>query len=56
LIFFRTHVKSGWHVGVYLADHLFVHCTSGVGVYVSSLSSPRYAPKIYAYGRIPIKD
>ena len=50
LLFFRTHVKSGWHVGVYLTDGWFIHSTSKKGVTISNLSE--YNRIYYAAGRV----
>jgi lipoprotein Spr len=52
LVFFRTHIKSGWHVGVYIVDGFFVHASSHRGVYVSNLKETYYAKKYYGGGRI----
>jgi lipoprotein Spr len=52
LVFFRTRVASGWHVGVYLTDGWFVHSKSRAGVIFSNLNDPNYKRIFYAAGRI----
>lgn len=52
LVFFRTNVKSGWHVGVYLVDGWFIHSASRQGVKVSNLKDPKYSRIFYRAGRI----
>lgn len=52
LVFFRTRIKSGWHVGVYITDGFFVHSSSKRGVFVSNLKDPQYTRIYYGAGRI----
>ncbi len=52
LVFFRTKVKSGWHVGLYLIDGWFIHSTSIRGVTVSNINEPRYKNIFYSGGRL----
>jgi probable lipoprotein NlpC len=52
LVFFKSSGPSGWHVGLYLIDGLFVHSASKRGVYISSLNDATYEKKIRGYKRI----
>lgn len=54
LLFFRTtRSRRITHIGVYLADHQFVHASASQGVMISNLQDP-YWKKRYAFlGRVP---
>jgi lipoprotein Spr len=50
LVFFRTKIKSGWHVGVYLTNGWFIHSKSHKGVTISNLNE--YSRIYYGAGRV----
>lgn len=52
LVFFRTKAKSGWHVGVYLADGYFIHSKSHKGVTISNLNENLYERIYFGAGRL----
>lgn len=53
LVFFRTRIKSGWHVGLYLIDGWFIHSSStGKGVTLNNLDEPGYKKIFYSGGRL----
>ena len=52
LVFFRTTSRSGWHVGVYLADGYFIHAESRkTGVIITNLNTTYYTKKFLSGGR-----
>lgn len=54
LIYFKRERKSGWphHVGMYLKNGWFIHCTRSTGVTVESLQSSKLTPTIHSITRI----
>jgi hypothetical protein len=53
LLFFRTHVASTWHVGVFLRNKKFVHASgSGSGVKISSINEKKYNQMFLSGGRL----
>ncbi|MDI9337902.1 MAG: NlpC/P60 family protein [Alphaproteobacteria bacterium] len=54
LVFFKTTSKSISHVGIYLTNNKFVHCSSSYGVTISDLRDGYYAARFVGAGRFPI--
>lgn len=52
LVFFKIESKQVSHVGVYLANHHFMHASSKKGVMISDLEEPYFKKYYYAGGRI----
>jgi cell wall-associated NlpC family hydrolase len=52
LVFFTSPGPSGWHVGFYLVDGLFVHAASKKGVYISSINDQSYEKRLKGFRRI----
>ena len=46
LIFFKTGTRSR-HVGIYLGNNEFLHASAKMGVIVSSLKNPYWAPRLW---------
>ena len=46
LVFFKTGARSR-HVGIYLGNHEFLHASAKMGVIVSSLKNPYWAPRLW---------
>jgi lipoprotein Spr len=53
LVFFRTHGKRISHVGIYLANHFFVHASASHGVMISSLNEDYWTRKYAGAGQLP---
>lgn len=51
LIFFQNAAKLINHVGIYIADNLFVHSHSGSGVTIDSLSERYYSHRFFTARR-----
>ena len=54
LIYFKQERRSGWphHVGMYLWDGYFIHCTSSTGVTVESLYTSKLSKSVKSISRI----
>lgn len=52
LVFFRNNSKSGWHVGIYMYDGLFIHSGVKHGVFVNNLNDSYYKKVYYGAGRL----
>ena len=46
LVFFKTGARSR-HVGIYLGNNEFLHASAKMGVIVSSLKNPYWAPRLW---------
>jgi lipoprotein Spr len=51
-VFFKINTENISHMGVYLANHKFVHATTKAGVIISDLDEPYYRKYFFAAGRV----
>jgi len=51
LVFFKINSSSVSHMGIYLANHKFVHATTQAGVTISDLNDAYYQKYFYKAGR-----
>jgi cell wall-associated NlpC family hydrolase len=54
IVFFRSRQSpSGWHCGIYIGNHRFVHAANKLeGVKISTLDEPRYLNSYKGAGRL----
>ena len=52
LVFFKIESKNISHMGVYVANHHFIHASSKRGVMISDLEEPYFKKYYYSAGRI----
>lgn len=54
LLFFKIDLQRISHVGIYLANHKFVHASTSLGVTISDLREKYYSTRFFSGGRIGI--
>ena len=52
LVFFNTSGNGVSHVGIYIADNLFIHASTTIGVTINSLAEEYYRKRFVAVRRV----